>query len=136
MELFYTLRRMSKPKKEIKSKNYLSKVNDFFSVIKHYGDDSRKIENFFNDLLTESEVRMLKRRWFVANLINEGKTIREAAENAGVGTDTVVRVIKKIKSGSGVLKEVLVKKLSENPGKSGFEKPSREKRVKWFFGVK
>lgn len=118
---------MSKPKKEIKSRNYLVKVNNFFAVVKNYGNDLNRIEDFFNDLLTESELRMLKRRWFVANLINEGKTIREAAETAGVGTDTVVRVIKKIKGGSGVLRETL---------RSVFEKPIKQKKVKWFFGVK
>ncbi len=117
---------MSKPKKEIKSRNYLVKVNNFFAVVKNYGNDLNRIEDFFSDLLTESELRMLKRRWFVANLINEGKTIREAAEAAGVGTDTVVRVIKKIKGGSGVLRETL---------RSVFEKPIKQKKVKWFFGV-
>lgn len=113
------------------------RLDDFFSAIAERSNNFKQIENLFNDLLTESELRMLKRRWFVASLINDGKTIREAAEEAEVGTDTVVRVIKKIKNGSGVLKEILIQKMKKVPEKKRvFERPKRTKSVKWFFGVK
>jgi uncharacterized protein YerC len=128
---------MSKPKREIKTRNYNLRLDDFFSAIAERGNNFKQIENLFNDLLTESEIRMLKRRWFVASLINDGKTIREAAEEAEVGTDTVVRVIKKIKNGSGVLKEILIQKMRKVPEKKRvFDRPKRVKTVKWFFGVK
>ncbi len=49
-------------------------------------------ESVLKDLLTPSEVRMLKNRWRIFNLLNEGMTIREIAEQVQVGTDTVIRV--------------------------------------------
>lgn len=44
------------------------------------------------NLLTPSEVRMLKNRWQITNLLEEGLSIRKVAEQVKVGTDTVVRV--------------------------------------------
>lgn len=43
-------------------------------------------------LLTPSEVRMLKNRWQIIKLLEEGLSIRVIAEKVKVGTDTVVRV--------------------------------------------
>lgn len=42
-------------------------------------------------LLTDSEIRMVKQRYLILNLLQEGNTIRSIAEEVGVGTDTVVR---------------------------------------------
>lgn len=47
-------------------------------------------------LLTPSEIRMLKNRWQIVKLLNEGLSIRQIAEQVGVGTDTVVRVTRLI----------------------------------------
>lgn len=128
---------MSKPKKEIKSRNYSMRLDDFFSAISECGNNIDKIEKLFADLLTESENRMIRRRWHVACLVNEGKTVREAAEEAEVGTDTVIRVIKKIKNGNGVLKEILMQKTGVTGAKkNAFSKSKKTKSVKWFFGVK
>lgn len=46
------------------------------------------------ELLTPSEIRMLKNRWQIVRLLDEGLTIRNTAEQVGVGTDTVMRVAK------------------------------------------
>jgi len=43
------------------------------------------------DLLTPSEVRMLKNRWQIISLLKEGLSIRKIATQVKVGTDTVVR---------------------------------------------
>lgn len=48
------------------------------------------------NLLTSSEWRMLKNRFLIANLLEEGLPIRKIAEKVKVGTDTVVRVSKLI----------------------------------------
>ncbi|MBI4036257.1 hypothetical protein HY386_00055 [Candidatus Daviesbacteria bacterium] len=42
-------------------------------------------------LLTPSESRMLKNRWQILNLLENGLPIRAIAEKVKVGTDTVVR---------------------------------------------
>ncbi len=57
-------------------------------------------------LLTPSEVRMLKNRWQIINLLEKGLTIREIAEQAKVGTDTVMRV-SKMKEG-GIIKTLKI----------------------------
>lgn len=58
---------------------------------------SRQIDipdEILKDLLTSSEARMLKNRYQIMNLLQEGLTIRKVAEKVKVGTDTVVRVAK------------------------------------------
>ncbi len=50
------------------------------------------------ELLTDSEVRMVKQRLMIIRLIEEGNTIRSIAEQVGVGTDTVVRMARKLES--------------------------------------
>lgn len=51
-------------------------------------------------LLTPSEVRMLKNRWQILNLLEEGLSIRKIAEQVKVGTDTVVRVARMLEKGN------------------------------------
>lgn len=50
-------------------------------------------------LLTASEVRMLKNRWQIIQLLEEGLSIRKIASEVQVGTDTVVRVARMIEKG-------------------------------------
>lgn len=50
--------------------------------------------DFLKDLLTPSEIRMLKNRWQIINRLNEGLSIRKIASQVKVGTDTVVRTIR------------------------------------------
>ena len=47
-------------------------------------------------LLTSSEMRMLKNRWQILNLLEDGQSIRKVAEQVKVGTDTVVRVARMV----------------------------------------
>lgn len=53
-------------------------------------------EDILYELLTPSEIRMIKNRWRIINLIEEGHPVRSIAQAAKVGTDTVVRMSKKI----------------------------------------
>lgn len=57
-------------------------------------------ENILKELLTPSEWRMLKNRWQIVNLLEEGNPIRQIAQEVGVGTDTVVRVARMIEKGN------------------------------------
>ncbi len=65
-------------------------------------------DNLIKELLTESEVRMVKQRVQIIKLLEQGLTIRAIAERAKVGTDTVVRVSKKFER-SRVLREAFKK---------------------------
>ncbi|MBI3109757.1 hypothetical protein HYZ06_01820 [Candidatus Daviesbacteria bacterium] len=51
-------------------------------------------DDILRSLLTSSEMRMLKNRYRIRNLLQEGLTVRKVAEKVNVGTDTVIRVAK------------------------------------------
>lgn len=51
-------------------------------------------DNLLKGLLTPSELRMLKNRYQIINLLDESLSIRDIAKKVRVGTDTVVRVIR------------------------------------------
>lgn len=56
-------------------------------------------DHILRQLLTPSELRMLKNRWRIVNHLEQGSPIRKIAEDVKVGTDTVVRVSKMMQSG-------------------------------------
>lgn len=76
------------------------------------------------DLLTPSEVRMLKNRWQIASFLDEGLSIRAIAQQAKVGTDTVVRVARMIEKKG-------FKKITKNTKKS---KLPFKTNTPWIFG--
>lgn len=49
-------------------------------------------------LLTSSEMRMIQNRWEILNLLLDGLSIRNVAEKAHVGTDTVMRTSKMLEN--------------------------------------
>lgn len=75
------------------------------------------------ELLTPSEVRMLKNRWQIIQHLEDGLSIRKIAEQVKVGTDTVVRVARMLEKNS--LRQLLDK-----------DKKARQirSRTPWIFG--
>ena len=55
------------------------------------------------ELLTDSEIRMIKQRFLILNLLDEGLSIRSIASQVEVGTDTVVR-LSRLAERKGLLK--------------------------------
>lgn len=52
-----------------------------------------KIPNeILSELLTPSELRMIKNRWQILNLLEDGLSVRQVASQVKVGTDTVMRI--------------------------------------------
>lgn len=49
-------------------------------------------DSILKELLTPSEMRMLKNRFQIVNFLEDGLSIRNIAKQVKVGTDTVVRV--------------------------------------------
>ena len=49
-------------------------------------------DEILRSLLTASELRMLKNRWQIIHLLNDGLSVRKIAAKIKVGTDTVIRV--------------------------------------------
>lgn len=78
-------------------------------------------DNILRELLTASEIRMLKNRWQILNFLGEGLSIRKIAEKVEVGTDTVVRVAR----------------MSEKANLKIYDKKSKIKsQTPWIFGKK
>lgn len=69
-------------------------------------------DRVLKEMLTDSEWRMLKNRWQIINLLEDGLTIRKVAEQVGVGTDTVIRVARMTEKGN--LRKVLDQELGKN----------------------
>lgn len=132
---------MAKPKGEIKNPIYATEVDFLYEIILKAAKAQDELRNFLEDLLTSSEIRMIKRRWHVANLLDEGKSIRAVAQEAGVGTDTVERIAKKLDEGKGGLTKALeamrgrrqqvIKELTRRP-----KVIQKIAAVPWVFGVK
>ena len=74
-------------------------------------------------LLTNSEMRMLKNRWEIANLLEDGLSIRNIAKQVKVGTDTVVRTARMVEKGD--IKKVIRKSSEKLPFKTN---------TPWIFG--
>ena len=132
---------MSKPKNEVKDQIYTTEVDFLYQIILKAAKSANELKFFLEDLLTSSEIRMIKRRWHVANLLDEGKSVRQVAAEAGVGTDTVERIARRIEEGKGGLAKALEhvrrkrtdvrKKLEE---REGIRVPVPSKT--WVFGAK
>jgi uncharacterized protein YerC len=76
---------------------------------KPQGDHNISIPpDLLEELLTDSEIRMVKQRLMILELLEQGNTVRSIAEQVGVGTDTVVRMARKMESNS-VLREAFKK---------------------------
>lgn len=52
-----------------------------------------------HQLLTPSEIQMLKNRWQIIQYLEDGLSIRAVAKEVKVGTDTVVRVARMVEKG-------------------------------------
>jgi TrpR-related protein YerC/YecD len=55
-------------------------------------NQSEEMADLLRDLLTLEEIEEASRRLLAAELLNEGKTIREIAKEIGVSTTTVTRI--------------------------------------------
>ncbi len=106
---------MSKPKTEIDEKEYFKDIYFLYeslSVMKNLTE----LKNFLKDILTKSELRMLKRRWHVASLLNQGFDVRTVARKSKTSTQTVSR-IKQILNNDRQGLNMTVKRVSKNQAK-------------------
>ncbi|MDO8619327.1 MAG: Trp family transcriptional regulator [Candidatus Daviesbacteria bacterium] len=76
-------------------------------------------ENLLKDLLTPSEIRMLKNRWLIIQHLQAGLSVRAISEKVKVGTDTVVRVSRMLGKNNSL--KSTTSKLSQN-------------KTSWIFG--
>lgn len=99
---------MGKPKYEINEKEYYKDIHFLYEILSKL-KNLEEVKLFFKEILTPSELRMLKRRWHIACLLDEGWDLRKVAEKSKTSTSTVIKVKKLIVEGKGGLKLALEK---------------------------
>lgn len=77
--------------------NILSKMN------------SAEINQFLAEMLTESELSVLSKRWRILNMLSEGITQREIAKELNVSLCKVTRGAKIMKSKDAITNKYLIK---------------------------
>lgn len=82
---------MSKAKIEVEEKEYFRDIHFLYEILGELKNiDEVKI--FIKDILTPSELRMLKRRWHIANLLHDGMKLRDVARKSRASTQTVSKI--------------------------------------------
>lgn len=93
---------MSKPKIEVNDKSYFKDIHFLYEII-YVMKTKDDLKLFLKDILTSSELKMLKRRWHIANLLAKGLDIRTVAEQSKTSTQTVSKIKKILEEGKGGL---------------------------------
>lgn len=99
---------MGKPREEVKEKAYFREIHFLYEILNSL-DNLEEAKKVIKDLLTKSELRMLKRRWHIANLLWEGFDVRTVAVKAKTSTTTVSKIKQILEEGNGGLKIALDK---------------------------
>ena len=73
-------------------------------------DSEVEMELFFKELLTESEIETLSKRWRILRMLNEGATQREIAKELQVSLCKVTRGAKILKDEKSVLAKMIKEK--------------------------
>ena len=96
---------MSKPRTEVDEDSYFRDIHFLYEIFNSL-KSTQEMKLFLRDILTRSELRMIKRRWHVANLILDpfGYDIRGIARKSKTSTQTVSRVKSVLENGEGGLK--------------------------------
>lgn len=98
---------MSKPKKEVAEKEYYKDIHFLYEVIARLRK-KEEVKSFLRDILTRSELRMLKRRWHIAcELEDENASVRKVARKTETSTDTVLKIARKLDENTGGLRKAL-----------------------------
>jgi len=91
---------MSKPREEIRNKEYFKEIHFLYEIVNSL-KNTEEIKRFLKDILTKSELRMLKRRWHIASLLAKGLDLRSVASKSKTSTQTVSKIKRIIEEGEG-----------------------------------
>ena len=68
---------------------------------------SEEVNKFFHELLTESEINVLSKRWRILNMLNDGCTQREIAKELNVSLCKVTRGSRILKDKNAIVTQIL-----------------------------
>lgn len=69
--------------------------------------NSDEIFEFFSEILTDSEISALSKRWRIMKMLKEGKTQRAIAKNLGVSLCKVTRGARILKDRNSIANKLL-----------------------------
>ena len=84
----------------------MESIKEISKVLKKINSD-KEIQNFLLELLTESEVETLSKRWRIVKMLLEGKTQRDIAKELNVSLCKVTRGSKILKNKNSVISKKL-----------------------------
>ena len=86
----------------------MKNIEEISTLIKNFYTEA-EIVAFFKELLTESEIETLSKRWRIMRMLVEGSTQREIANELGVSLCKVTRGSKILKNKESILTKHLIK---------------------------
>lgn len=86
----------------------MKNIEEISTLIKNFYTEAEIIA-FFKELLTESEIETLSKRWRIMRMLVEGNTQREIANELGVSLCKVTRGSKILKNKDSILAKHLIK---------------------------
>lgn len=84
----------------------MDSIKEISKAIHNLKSDS-KVYNFLLEILTESEVETLSKRWRIVNMLMQGKSQREISKELKVSLCKVTRGAKILKCKNSVTKEII-----------------------------
>lgn len=90
------------------NRNIENEIIEISSFLANSNND--EIKNFIIEILTESEIETLSKRWRILKMLNEGKTQREIAKELQVSLCKVTRGSQILKNKKSVIAKFLTKK--------------------------
>ena len=84
----------------------MDNIKEISKAINNLKSDS-KVYNFLLEILTESEVETLSKRWRIVNMLMQGKSQREISKELKVSLCKVTRGAKILKNKNSVTKKIL-----------------------------
>lgn len=125
---------MTKPRLEVEEKTYYRDVFFLYDIMSKL-KTLEEVKSFFKDILTSTEIRMLKRRWHIAELLSQGLDVRTVAYNSKTSTQTVSKIKKILEEGRGGLRLAIDRMhvALEKQGKTSLNRKQSSKFVKGWF---
>ena len=84
----------------------MNEIKDISEILNKI-NSQKDIYNFLLEILTDSEVETLSKRWRIINMLNEGKTQREISKELQVSLCKVTRGSKILKNEKSVIVKYL-----------------------------
>jgi len=88
---------------EIETTNFLHEISSAISKLKN----AEQVESFLTDLLTQSELQDVVKRWKILKLLKENKSQRNIAQELSVSLCKITRGAKILKNNKSIIRQTL-----------------------------